>query len=147
GDLVPASFARLTIQSADATAPTTKIKAQLARNALGDQVGTGLLPPIPTAWGDTASQAIAIASAFFNSETTFKFPRFAAISLPIPAYAVPSSADAPVNIGRSPAVNAPNFQVQEGHLCQGCSVVDAFWALGGDFTPTSADNTFLTFTN
>jgi hypothetical protein len=70
GDIVAASVANLTVVSADPSAPLTKIKAQLAYNALGDEVGTKLLPPIPTFWGTTGSDISAISVATNNDLTT-----------------------------------------------------------------------------
>jgi hypothetical protein len=52
GDLVGASWARLAIQFG---APTMKLRAQLAKNPVGDQTGGGIIPPMPTYWGDFES--------------------------------------------------------------------------------------------
>jgi hypothetical protein len=52
GDLVGASWARLAIQFGS---PTMKIRAQLAKSPVGDQTGGGIIPPMPTYWGDWES--------------------------------------------------------------------------------------------
>ncbi|HYM07627.1 MAG TPA: hypothetical protein VEU11_13800 [Terriglobales bacterium] len=49
GDLVGANWARLAILSGD---PLMKIRAQLALNPVGDTAGAGIIPPMPTFWGD-----------------------------------------------------------------------------------------------
>ena len=49
GDLVAAGFAHLNIVGG--TIPM-KIEAQLARNPVGDLLGSGVIPPMPTFWGD-----------------------------------------------------------------------------------------------
>lgn len=51
GDLVTSNWASLAILQAD-PAQTQNIRAQIALNPLGDVVGSGLLPPMPTFWGD-----------------------------------------------------------------------------------------------
>ncbi len=48
GDLVGANFAQLAIAGAS---PLMKLRAQLARNPIGDLVGSGIVPPMPTFWG------------------------------------------------------------------------------------------------
>jgi hypothetical protein len=49
GDLVGANWANLNILGGD---PSMKIRAQLALNPVGDTAGTGIIPPMPTFWGD-----------------------------------------------------------------------------------------------
>ncbi len=49
GDIVAASWVRLT--AIDPVLPL-RLRAQLARRPLGDQIGSGLIPPMPTFWGD-----------------------------------------------------------------------------------------------
>lgn len=50
GDLIGANHAMLTIVSA--AAEGAKIRAQLALNPVGDLVGTNIIPPMPTWWGE-----------------------------------------------------------------------------------------------
>jgi len=49
GDIIGASWGRLGITNG---APPMRIRAQLARRPVGDQMGSGILPPMPTFWGD-----------------------------------------------------------------------------------------------
>lgn len=49
GDLVGANWANLNILGGD---PLMKIRAQLALNPVGDTAGAGIIPPMPTFWGD-----------------------------------------------------------------------------------------------
>lgn len=49
GDLVGANFAQLTILDG---ASSMKVRAQLAKNPVGDLVGGDLIPPMPTFWGN-----------------------------------------------------------------------------------------------
>jgi hypothetical protein len=48
GDIISASWARLGIVNG---AAPMRLRAQLARRPLGDQVGSNLIPPMPTFWG------------------------------------------------------------------------------------------------
>jgi hypothetical protein len=146
GDIVAASFARLTIQSADANAPETKIKAQLAYNALGDLVGTKLMPAIPTFWGETTTDVNAIITNFFDSEETFKFPGQMFGTLPIPDFAQETSDGSPVDFSMGPPpVGDPVFNKQ-GHLHQG-GPFDAFWLLQGNFDANGKNDDFTTTLN
>lgn len=49
GDLVSANWVRLGIEGGDST---QQIRAQIALTPLGDRAGSGLIPPMPTFWGD-----------------------------------------------------------------------------------------------
>jgi hypothetical protein len=49
GDLVSANWINLAIQGGDSS---QQIHAQIALNPLGDLTGSGLIPPMPTFWGD-----------------------------------------------------------------------------------------------
>jgi hypothetical protein len=49
GDLVSANWINVAIQGGDAS---QQIRAQIALNPLGDLAGSGLIPPMPTFWGD-----------------------------------------------------------------------------------------------
>lgn len=51
GDLVGASFAQLTIVGGTSL---MEVRAQLAKNPVGDFAGRGVIPPMPTFWGDIA---------------------------------------------------------------------------------------------
>ena len=49
GDLVSANWISIAIQGGSSS---QQIRAQIALNPLGDQAGSGLIPPMPTFWGD-----------------------------------------------------------------------------------------------
>lgn len=49
GDLVSANWINVAIQGGD---PSQEIHAQIALNPLGDRTGSGLIPAMPTFWGD-----------------------------------------------------------------------------------------------
>ncbi|UWZ86810.1 hypothetical protein [Occallatibacter riparius] len=49
GDLVSSNWISLTIQGGDSS---QQIRAQIALNPLGDRTGSGLIPAMPTFWGD-----------------------------------------------------------------------------------------------
>jgi hypothetical protein len=65
GDLVPASFVRLTVVNGDAAAGKTRIKAQIALNPVGDELLAGLAP-IPTFFSKTGEEM----TAFLEQEKT-----------------------------------------------------------------------------
>jgi hypothetical protein len=135
GDLLAATFARLTIQSGDATKGTTKIKAQLARNPLGDEVGTGLLTPIPTWWGDTADEINQVATAFFKAEVDLPKTGTKYVALPLPEFATRKGNGAPVDKldpTSVPPANDPPFS-KEGHLNEGGDW-DAYWTFAGSLS-------------
>jgi hypothetical protein len=67
GDLVSADRLRLTILAGDPAAGVSRIRAQLATNPAGDALGAGVIPPLPTFWGDTVQSASAIATQFFEA--------------------------------------------------------------------------------
>ena len=48
-----ANWASLAILGTIITDSTREIQAQLALNPLGDLAGAGLIPPMPTFWGDS----------------------------------------------------------------------------------------------
>lgn len=50
GDLVSANWAQLTIVGGNAS---QQLRVQLAKNPVGDQTGRGIIPALPTFWGDT----------------------------------------------------------------------------------------------
>jgi hypothetical protein len=137
GDLVAADFARLTILGGDASAGTTKIRAQLALNPVGDTIGGGVLPPMPTFWGDTPDSASAIVTSYFdavNAASTKSEERW--ISAPVPEFARRLGDGSPHdNLTGPPPPNDPPFD-KEGHLNPG-SNWDAYWRLAGNL---SADN-------
>lgn len=74
GDLVGADWANLSIIGGDAS---MKIRAQLAKNPVGDTAGTGIIPAMPTFWGDFDGCAPTVVAAGVT-------PPFAAVANPNP---------------------------------------------------------------
>jgi hypothetical protein len=108
GDIVSANFARLTLQSADPAQPLTKVRAQLAYNALGDQVGTKLVPPIPTFWGTTLAEINTISQAFTQLQINNPPPAERFVALPIPDFAKRQGDGSPVNALNGATPRAPS---------------------------------------
>jgi hypothetical protein len=148
GDLVAANTASLTIQSADPAAPLTKVKAQLAYNALGDLVGTHLLVPVPTFWGETLSDINTIGNAFINAESATP-PASPFVTLPVPDYAINHGTGAPVNVanGLPPPPGDPIIGPFRGDMNPGSNTFNAYWTFSGNFSGTSANNDFQTTLN
>jgi hypothetical protein len=142
GDIVPSGSATLTIVSSDANAVFTKIKAQLAYNALGDRLGTKLLPPIPTFWGETSAEINAIATAFFQSEVNAPPTEERFVTLPVPDFARRHGDGSPVDGlgGPPPDPNDPAFN-KSGHMNPG-GWMDAYWQLQGSISPAQAGQNF-----
>jgi hypothetical protein len=159
GDLVTANWAHLAINGGDST---QKIRAQLALNPLGDQAGAGLLPPMPTFWGDadscipsptpgtvvTTSSSCASQTAQANQIITQYFNQVANanpspnwIVPPTPEFALRRGDGAPNNnlTGPPPAPNDPPFDTG-GDLNPG-GTFDAYWRLFGNLTPTAVTGT------
>jgi hypothetical protein len=149
GDIVAANFARLTIKSADPQAPLTKVKAQLAYDALGDQVGSQLIPPIPTFWGTTLAEINAISQAYaqLSLNPAPKAERF--VSLPIPDFAQSVGNGAPVNVlnGATPRpVGDPPFDFK-GDLNNSSDGSpsgswDAYYELAGSISTNETNQDF-----
>ncbi|HJZ98940.1 MAG TPA: hypothetical protein VKE70_20665 [Candidatus Solibacter sp.] len=153
GDLVGASWARLTILNG---APIMKIRAQLAKNAVGDQTGGGIIPAMPTWWGDfedcvptpIANQALTysascknqtdeanqIVNAYFTKvRNSNVLPNW--IVTPVPEFARRRGDGTPNNnLTGPPPPNDPPFD-HESHMNPGGDF-DAYWRLNGNFTPT-----------
>jgi hypothetical protein len=147
GDLVAASFAQLTIVSADPSAPLTKVKAQLAYNLLGDQVGTKLVPPLPTFWGNTLAEISSISVAFGQALANNPPPEQRDLTLPVPAFAFRQGDGTPVDTsnGQPPPPHDPTFN-KSGHLNNG-GTFDAYYQVQGNLTAGGANNDFTTATN
>lgn len=151
GDIVAAGFAKLTIVSADPAAPLTKIKAQLASNLLGDQVGANRVVPTPTYWGETASEISAITQAWANAQvaalpsTTTR----TTLTLPIPEFAYSHGDGLPVNYldgGPPPPPLDPPFDfrgsLQNGVGRNPSGMFDAYYRIFGSITPATAGTKF-----
>lgn len=159
GDLVGASWAQLTILNGDST---MKILAQLAMNPVGDQVGGGVIPAMPTYWGAgdgctpspvagtvvtlSASCAAQIAeanqivNAYFNTlNSSNAAPNW--VVTPTPGFAIHAGDGAPVIALPPPPPYSPAFPFdQEGHVNQGGSW-DAYWRLNGDLDAQAVGGT------
>lgn len=155
GDLVTANWVHMAITGGDAT---QKIRAQLALNPLGDEAGAGLLPPMPTFWGDADScipaptpgsvvtvssscanqtaQANQIVTKYFNDVANAN-PSPNWIVPPVPEYALRHGDGTPYNnlTGPPPTPNDPPFDTG-GDLNPG-GTFDAYWKLYGNLTPTA----------
>jgi hypothetical protein len=159
GDLVGASWARLTIVGGD---PSMKIRAQLAKNPVGDLVGGGIIPPMPTFWGDSdgcipapvagkivtvsascasqAAEASRIVTNYFNKVSSSNSPPNWIVT-PVPEFARRHGNGSPHDnlTGPPPPPNDPPFD-QEGHMNPG-GTFDAYYRLSGDLgTNTTPDN-------
>jgi hypothetical protein len=133
GDLVGASWARLTIVGGD---NTMNLHAQLAENPVGDRTGAGIIAPMPTWWGDfdtcvpapvagrmftisascanQAAQANQIVTAYFNKVNSSNPPSDWIVT-PVPEFA---RRHGDPGAGVSPQVNiratAPGFARRHG---------------------------------
>jgi hypothetical protein len=139
GDLTPADFARLTIVAGAAAAGPTKIRAQLAVNPLGDEVGTGTLPAIPTFWGDTPDEINQIINAYSQVLNAAPKTEERFVDLPLGEFAQRHGDGSAVNLldpNQPPPPNDPPFSFA-GHMNPG-SAWDAYWSLGGSMS--SNDN-------
>ncbi len=160
GDLVGASWARLTILNAT----TGKVRAQLARNPVGDAVGRGIIPPMPTFWGDftncvpapasaptdtpvtyssscddQTAQASQIVTNYFNGLDSSTAPQDWIVT-PAPDFARRFGDGAPNdNLQGPPPPNDPPFD-DEGHMNPGGDW-DAYWRLAGSLSNTAISGT------
>jgi hypothetical protein len=131
GDLVTADLAQLTIVSGDPAAGLTKIRAQLAGNPAGDEVGYGIIPPMPTYWGDSAASADKIATDYFASVNKTAPTAERWIIAPVGDFARRLGDGTPFDTTTGPPPpNDPPFS-QEGHLNQG-GAWDGYWRLDGN---------------
>jgi hypothetical protein len=163
GDIVSAAWARLAVANGDAT---MRLRAQIARRPLGDQLGSEIIPPMPTYWGDedgcmlqsgggvvvpasqSCNDAIAEASRIvtgYFDEATRARPAAGWIVAPVPEFAkrhgdfTPDSATpllAP--LGTMATLAPANALVihEEGHANPG-GMFDAYWKLTGGLNYTS----------
>ncbi len=142
GDLVTADFARLTIVKGDATAGTTKIRAQLAGNPLGDESGRGLVPAMPTFWGDVPAEINQIINDYSTALNAPKKTQERYIAFPVPEFALQHGDGSPRDMldpNLPPIPNDPPFN-KEGHMNPGSGTWDAWWALAGNLTFDGANN-------
>jgi hypothetical protein len=157
GDLVSANWVSLGITG---NATGLQINAQLALSPLGDLTGSGLLPAMPTFWGnsDTCSpspvsgkvvttttscaaqvaQANQIVTTYFNqADSDHPSPNW--IVAPVAAAALRSYDGTPVNTSPTSGPNNVPFDTG-GDLNPGGSF-DAYWKLSGNLNPTAVAGT------
>lgn len=159
GDLVNSNWVHLAIVGGDAT---QQIRAQLAMNPMGDLTGAGLLPPMPTFWGDAdtctpapvsgtvvttspscanqVAEANEIISNYFTQLIKFN-PAPNWIVMPVPEFALrhgdATGSEVPKSLSLTPddASNEPIVFDEGQHLSSG-GTWDAYWNLKGNLTPT-----------
>ena len=159
GDLVNANWVNLTIVGGNST---QQIRAQLAVNPMGDLTGAGLIPPMPTFWGDadtctpapvlgtvvTTSKSCAnqireasqIVTNYFNKvDNANPSPNW--IATPVPEFARRHGNGKPTNhlTGGPITPSDPPFDTG-GDLNPG-GTFDAYWLLSGSLTPTAVTGT------
>ncbi len=167
GDLVSANWVSLGITGGDAT---QQIRAQLALSPLGDLAGSGLIPPMPTFWGDsdmcspapvpgtvvTTSTSCSSQTAVANQIVTNYFNQVQSahpspnwVVAPVPDSALRSGDGTPTNnlapAARRKSVSRKDISVDPpfdtgGDLNPGGSF-DAYWRLSGNLTPTAVTGT------
>jgi len=149
GDIVAATSATLTINSADPAAPLVKIKAQLAYDALGDQVGTKLVPPIPTYWGQTLAEINTISQAFAQAQENTPPPVQRYVNLPIPNFALRQGDGSPLNALSGATPRAPSdppfdFKGDLNNSPTGAptGTFDAYYEVSGSVSATENNTTF-----
>lgn len=159
GDIINANWVSLAIDGGEVS---QQVYAQLVLRPLGDLTGSGLLPAMPTFWGnsDTCSPAPAadkvvtrstscsnqtaeankIITNYFN-QVNSAHPSPSWIVAPVPEAAIRRGNGAPTNqftAGPSAANDLP-FDTG-GDLNPGGSF-DAYWQLSGNLTPTAVNGT------
>ncbi len=155
GDLVAANFVELAIVDGSGQ---MQIQADLAKNPVGDVVGSGIIPAMPTYWGkpDTCVPAPQTGKAFTvttnctaqtgeaSQIVTGYFNKVGSSNVPA-NWIVTPVADRAVRHGTGmgnpappspPATQASDFPFnQSGHANPGGDF-DAYWSLTGDFKTT-----------
>ena len=159
GDLVGVNFAELTIVGGT---PTMTIDAQLAKNPIGDLVGSEIIPPMPTFWGHSdacvpapvagkvvtttaacqaqVAESSQIVTSYFNQvKDSQAAPNW--IATPAGSAAIHNGTGLADPGGPITTTQSNNFPFdKEGHMNQGGSF-DAYWRLNGDLNFTSDTNT------
>ncbi|HYM06714.1 MAG TPA: hypothetical protein VEU11_09155, partial [Terriglobales bacterium] len=165
GDILGASWAKLTIVAGD---PSMKLRAQLAKNPVGDQTGGGIIPAMPTFWGDfdgcipavvadkavppytsrsatcasQTAEATQIATAYVKKmQNSDPAPNW--IVTPMPEFARRHGDGSPHNnLTGPPPPKDPPFD-DEGHLNPGGDW-DAYWRVFGNLTYGTSGFDFTT---
>ena len=140
GDLLGADFAQLTIVTGDPAAGTTRIRAQLAENPAGDVTGGGVIPPMPTFWGDTAASANQIATDYFNAVNAAPPTGGQRVQAPVGDFAKRSGDPTPFDPAQGPPPpNDPDF-LRESHMNYG-GAWDGYWRYESHLTYDDATRT------
>lgn len=155
GDIVPAAFAKLTLAGTDPNQAQTKVRAQLSRNPMGDQLGAKLLPPIPTFWGDTLAEINTISKDWTNQViSTLPPPSTKVVNLPIPEFAKRKGDGTPLNVLDGSAPRPPNdppfaFRGDLNNSPDGrpTGLFDAYYEVSGSITPELSGTHLLTHFN
>jgi len=130
GDLVPATFVRLTLVNGDSAAGTTKVRAQIALNPVDDDI-LGGLPPLPTYFGTTAAEVAAALDTFVQAQRNWQSPGFVRLHLPTPA--VPVQDEIILNGSALPPTRSSNTDPPFGirNRLTGTDLADAGWHANG----------------
>jgi hypothetical protein len=164
GDIITANWLSLGISGGQSS---QQLYTQFAVRPLGDLIGAGLLPPMPTFWGnsDTCSpapvagkavtsstscsnqtaQANQIVTNYFN-QVNSAHPSSGWVVAPVPDGAIRHADGTPTNQLGAKAAVSPDDSSNEltfdtgGDLNPGGSF-DAYWKLSGDLDPTAVAGT------
>jgi len=159
GDLVSSNWASLGIMGGSAP---QQLHAQLSLSPLGDLSGSGLLPPMPTYWGDadncapapahgkvvTVSTSCATQTAKANQIVTDYFNQLNSakpspnwVVTPVPEAALRSGDGTPATSSVRPEVAANDLPFSTGGDLNPGGSFDAYWKLSGNLTPTAVAGT------
>jgi hypothetical protein len=159
GDVVGANYAAITIVGGSSE---MTLQADLAPNSVGDQVGSGLIPAMPTYWGksDTCvpapvsgkvytispsctaqmSEASQISTAYFNTVSSSQAP-YNTIAAPAADRALAHGAGLGNPVPPSNPTQTNDVPInQSGHINKGGDF-DAYWILTGDFNTKATPST------
>ena len=159
GDLVNSNWVSLGIVGGN---DTQKIRAQIALNPLGDVAGAGLLPPMPTFWGDAdactpapvdgtvvtlsmscaeqIAQANTIATQYFEQVQNSNPPHDWIVP-PVPEFAQRHGDGTPTDFLTGPPEVPTDPPFDTGSHLNSGGTFDAYWRLFGNLTPTAVPNT------
>jgi hypothetical protein len=164
GDLVNSNWVHLAIVDGDST---QEIRAQIAMNPMGDLTGAGLLPPMPTFWGDadtcipapvsgtvvTTSPSCASQVAEANQIVTNYFqqvidahPAPNWIVMPVPEFALRHGSSTTNTSAKRLALTPDDastgpISFSAGDDLNPGGTFDAYWTLNGSLTPTAVAGT------
>lgn len=159
GDIISANWVSLAILGGKAS---QQVYAQLARRPMGDLTGSGLLPAMPTFWGNSdtctpapaagkvvtrstscsnqTAQANAIMTNYFNQVNSAHPPQNWIVS-PVPEAAIRRGNTAPANPSTVAPAAGNNVPFDTGGDLNPGGTFDAYWKLSGNLTPTAVSGT------